>query len=90
VKACRATVSGRVQGVWFRASTREEARRLGVEGWVRNLEDGSVEVFMQGEDSKVDRLLAWSHHGPAGAVVVSVDLFPAEPDISIKGFIIKY
>jgi len=90
VKALHVIVSGRVQGVWFRASTQQQATDMGVEGWVRNLADGSVEIFMQGGDSSVDRLLSWCYQGPEGANVISVDYEIAEADPSIKGFRIRY
>lgn len=62
-------VSGRVQGVFFRASTREEAMRRGVVGWVRNLPDGRVEAVFRGRREAVDACLAWCREGPPGARV---------------------
>lgn len=62
-------VRGRVQGVGFRAALRREARRLGVDGWVRNRADGSVEALLQGPEDVVDRLTAWARRGPPGAAV---------------------
>jgi len=69
----QAWVSGRVQGVWFRASTREEALRLGLSGWVRNLPDGRVEWLAEGERAALEQLLAWSAQGPPHARVDSVE-----------------
>ncbi|RMF88343.1 MAG: acylphosphatase [Nitrospirae bacterium] len=66
-------VSGRVQGVFFRASTQEEGRRLGLAGWARNLPDGRVEVVAQGERPALERLLAWLHQGPPAARVERVE-----------------
>ena len=54
MKALHVTICGIVQGVWFRANTREQAQRLGVSGWVRNTPDGAVEAQGQGEDDAVD------------------------------------
>lgn len=72
-KICiRCIVSGRVQGVWFRASTREEAKRLGLTGWVRNLPEGQVEVLVCGSTSQVELLHQWLHRGPRLAKVVEV------------------
>lgn len=65
-------VSGRVQGVGFRYATRREAARLGLRGWVRNTEDGRVEIVAEGPVADVDALQAWCHRGPAGARVTSV------------------
>lgn len=65
-------VSGRVQGVWFRASTREEAKRLGLTGWVRNLPEGQVEVIACGPKAQVDELHKWLHQGPKMAKVNEV------------------
>lgn len=65
----RVFVSGRVQGVAFRWSTQQKAAELGVNGWVRNLHDGRVEVHVEGERGPVDALLAWLEHGPSAARV---------------------
>lgn len=67
-------VHGFVQGVWFRQSTKDEAMRLGVAGWVRNLPDGSVEAVFEGEKKKVEEIVGWCHRGPSGAQVAKVDV----------------
>lgn len=67
-----AYVSGRVQGVWFRQSTKEMADSLGLTGWVRNLDDGRVELMAQGEDQAVRQLEAWLNQGPELATVAEV------------------
>lgn len=79
-RAIRATVKGRVQGVGFRDATRRRARELGVTGWVRNAEDGAVEVHVEGFPSGVENLIDFLHHGPRGAAVgsVSVEGVPVE------------
>lgn len=69
MKTLHLRIEGRVQGVWFRESMRQEAERLGVSGWVRNRPDGSVEAVVQGADAAVDALLAWSRQGPPMARV---------------------
>jgi len=66
-------VRGRVQGVWFRASTQDKAMELGLSGWVRNRRDGSVEVMAEGDALKVEELKRWCHKGPRGAIVTQVD-----------------
>jgi acylphosphatase len=66
-------VRGRVQGVWFRASAREEANKLSLNGWVANRPDGSVELCVEGSRPKLERLLAWCHQGPPAAGVNLVD-----------------
>jgi len=66
-------VSGRVQGVFFRVNTREEALKLNLTGWVRNLPDSRVEILAEGEEKKLKKLLKWSKKGPFLAEVEKVD-----------------
>ena len=68
----RIIVSGRVQGVGFRYATQREATRFGLRGWVRNTDDGKVEIVVEGEVSTVDSLETWCRRGPAGARVSTV------------------
>lgn len=68
----RCLVSGRVQGVWYRASTQEQGRRLGLNGYARNLADGRVEVLACGVESALSELEEWLWEGPAGARVDGV------------------
>ena len=70
--AARFLVSGKVQGVWFRASTRDEALRLGLAGHARNLADGRVDVLAIGDPDAVAELECWLHHGPPLARVAEV------------------
>jgi acylphosphatase len=72
MRRVRAIVTGRVQGVAFRASTVDEARELGLTGWVANRADGSVELEAQGDAARVSALLAWCAHGPPAARVTGV------------------
>jgi acylphosphatase len=65
-------VHGLVQGVFYRASTRNEAVRRGLTGWVRNLPDGSVECVAEGDEAALQALVAWCHEGPPGARVERV------------------
>lgn len=69
MRRARAIVSGRVQGVSYRASCASEARRIGVVGWVRNLPDGTVELEAEGTSDQVARFLAWCEQGPPAARV---------------------
>ncbi len=73
-------VRGRVQGVAFRWSTEEEARRLGVAGWVRNLPDGRVEAVFEGTAEAVEAAVAWCHYGPRLARVDDVDVREEPPE----------
>jgi len=73
-------VSGRVQGVWFRASTCEEAQRLGLRGWARNLPDGRVEVLACGAQQSLARLEEWLWEGPPLAQVNAVEAQTGECD----------
>ena len=78
VVARRAVVRGRVQGVFFRASTQDEARRLGVRGWVRNDPGGTVTIHAEGTADEVEELLAWAQEGPRQARVVGVETSESE------------
>jgi acylphosphatase len=66
-------VSGQVQGVFFRDSTREKAEQLGLSGWVKNLPDGRVEALFEGSSDKVREMLRWCEEGPSHAEVEDVD-----------------
>lgn len=79
-EAFRAAVSGRVQGVGFREATRRRARDLELHGWVRNRDDGTVEVHAEGPRSALTRLAAFLADGPRGAHVDDVAVAPADPE----------
>lgn len=85
----RLVVHGRVQGVGFRFTAREAAVECGVEGWVRNLSDGSVEIVAQGSPAAVARMTAWAHRGPRHAAVdgVRVESLAVSPDL--RGFEVR-
>lgn len=71
-------IKGLVQGVFFRASTQQQAQRLGVGGWVRNTPEGHVEVCLTGARKQVEEMVLWLHRGPTRARVTDVDLMPLE------------
>ena len=79
-------VEGRVQGVSFRAATREQARSIGVEGWVRNLDNGQVEAVFEGPAQAVRHMIRWCHHGPSYAHVDRVDVDWQAPTGQERGF----
>ena len=87
--ARRFVVSGRVQGVGFRYFTQDTARREGVTGWVRNLPDGRVEVFVEGDDESVLRVERAIRRGPSHAHVENVAVEAAVPSGRATGFSIK-
>jgi acylphosphatase len=87
-QARHVVVRGRVQGVAFRHHTKVRARGLGLAGWVRNLPDGAVEVWVEGEAAVVEELVAWLRRGPALARVDAVEESAAAPaghaDFSVR------
>ncbi len=83
-------VFGRVQGVFFRANTRDKALGLGLAGWVRNVRDGSVEIMAEGEKEILEELLEWCSEGPASASVSKVEHEWLESRDEFSDFRIKY
>jgi acylphosphatase len=84
----RVVVSGRVQGVFFRASCAQEASRLGLSGWVANERDGSVEAAFEGDEEAVIEMIAWCRDGPEWARVTGVDVQDEAP-IGDRGFVVR-
>jgi acylphosphatase len=80
MKRAHVLVRGAVQGVFFRAETRNRARSLGIDGWVRNNPDGAVEAVFEGDDERVESMVEWCRRGPAGARVEDVEASWAAPE----------
>ncbi|BAV96804.1 acylphosphatase [Lysobacter enzymogenes] len=87
MSAARFYVSGKVQGVWFRAGAREQAVALDLRGYANNLRDGRVEVLAVGEDAAIERLAQWLGHGTANARVDRLEREPAAEAEAGDGFI---
>ena len=83
-------VTGRVQGVGYRAWTQNRAIGLDLSGWVRNEADGSVTALLQGPSASIEKLCAKMKKGPSGSLVRKVEIEPAETDIRRPGFIIMH
>jgi acylphosphatase len=82
-------ISGRVQGVFFRARTQEEAQKRNLTGWVRNLYDGRVEAVFEGEEAVVKSMISWCQYGPPHAVVSEVSVEIEEPKGEFTRFDIR-
>ncbi len=89
-KAIHAVITGKVQGVFFRAFTRDEALHYDLSGWVSNRPDGSVEAFISGDAGQVDRMISWLHQGSPASRVDEVIVDTREPDSTLQGFEIRY
>lgn len=90
VKRIHAFISGRVQGVGFRATTRRTARKLGVKGWVKNLKDGRVETVAEGNEQAIEKFIKFLHKGSAMARVEDVEVEEEKPKREFEAFRIKY
>jgi len=82
-------IRGRVQGVFYRVSARQEALRLGLTGWIRNCPDGSVELLAQGPRPLCEGLLSYCHEGPPGARVDAIDVSWGDPSSEYAGFDVR-
>jgi len=90
VTQAHVVVSGRVQGVFFRASTQDVASRCGVRGFVRNLPGRQVEAVLQGERAAVEKVIAFLREGPPGAVVTDIAVDWRDPVEPYEGFHVRY
>ncbi|MBX0321475.1 acylphosphatase [Halomicroarcula sp. F13] len=82
-------VSGRVQGVYYRATTRDTAREQGVDGWVKNLDDGRVEAVFEGDPEAVDAMVEYCHEGSTRANVTDVEVNEEAPE-GLDGFEVRW
>lgn len=87
MKTIKLTISGKVQGVFYRASAKKEAEKFGLKGWVRNTDTGSVEIMVTGDDADLQKFVGWCKKGPARSEVSNVDVQGAPlaqfPDFSV-------
>ncbi len=83
-------ISGRVQGVWFRANTKQKADALRLTGWVRNTNNGCVEAVFEGEERMINEMIGWCYKGPSLAKVVKVDIKKQDPTNEFNDFSIRY
>jgi acylphosphatase len=90
MKRIHAKVTGLVQGVFFRASTRDTARTLGLNGWVRNMPDGSVELEAEGPEDRISQLVIWLNQGPQYARVGNVEVKEVSVTVEDTGFHVDF
>jgi acylphosphatase len=83
-------ISGKVQGVWYRASTKQKADELGLTGWVKNTADGSVEAVFEGEKTLIDEMIAWCWIGPQRAKVTDIKMLPSHSNENYTSFVVLY
>jgi acylphosphatase len=86
----KAVISGRVQGVFYRAETKNTADKLGIQGYVKNLPNGSVEAVFEGDNSIVNKMLEWCNKGPSAARVENIFSEKIEESSNFEEFLIKY
>jgi len=82
-------VSGKVQGVGYRNNTFKQAKKIGVNGWIRNLEDGRVEAVFEGEKQEVEKIVNWAKRGPLSTNISDFKIEWQEPKEEFKNFEIK-
>ena len=86
----KAVINGRVQGVFYRAETKKTADQLGIQGYVKNLPNGSVEAVFEGDSSIVNKMLEWCSKGPSAAIVENIFSEKIEGLSIFEEFLIKY
>ncbi len=90
IKRAHLLVKGLVQGVFYRSSARQVGRQLGLNGWVKNLPDGRVEIIIEGEEEKIEEFIKWCWKGPPSALVDNVDVSYSEALGEFNDFSIVY
>jgi len=90
MKTVHVYIKGKVQGVWFRSHTKQQAEILGIHGWVRNVRDGRVEGVFEGEDDTVDKMVEWCHHGSPLSTVKEVKIEEMNTPVGCPDFKIKH
>jgi len=83
-------ISGHVQGVFYRSSSRRKALELGLTGWVRNLPDGRVEIVVEGEEDQVEKLIDWCRKGPPSGYVKGLEVKQELPTHEFRRFSVKF
>ena len=89
-KCVHVFVTGRVQGVFFRQATRVTAIKNNVTGWIKNLDDGRVEVLIEGEDKSVDSVIEWCNYGPANSRVDNIEVNNEDYSGKFESFEVRY
>ena len=90
MKTVHVKVSGKVQGVWFRASTKQEAEKNGINGWVKNTSNGCVEAVFQGDEQKIMDIIDWCYKGPPLSAVEHVDVKEIDTEDKYESFSMRY
>ena len=83
-------ISGRVQGVWFRANTKQRAEQLGINGWVKNTADGKVVALFEGDEKHIQEMIEWCHYGPPLAKVENVEVKKQPASSDFDQFSVRY
>ena len=89
-KGVHLKISGKVQGVWYRGTTKQKAQELGIKGWVKNTADGCVEAVFVGEDKIVNEMISWCYKGPPLAKVKSIEIINENINQDFDDFSVKY
>lgn len=90
IHAANIIIKGRVQGVFFRAYTRDEAKRLNLKGWVKNLADGTVEALFIGDKDSINQMINWCHQGSPNSYVSDVSVIWLDECMDTNDFSIQY